>query len=233
MRTQLILAAIFAFLATSVMIAGTAWTAGPRADKFAAAELNEPAPETLATDVRAALGKTGFRVTDSAGKTVCDVWLRAELPVIAKFQEQLDLKYPLEPGTLIGAIRFPVATTDYRKQSIKPAAYTLRYGQQPQDGNHLGTAQYRDFAIVGPAGDDKSPANLDQEKAMEASKKVTGTTHPAILSLLPPTKRDKLPTMAHDDTLDLEMLVAKTAAKPGGAVKEVQIELVTVGHAPE
>jgi hypothetical protein len=38
--------------------------------------------------------------------------------------------------------------------------------------------------------------------------------------------------MAHDDTLNLEVLVAKTAAK-GGAAKEVQIEFVTVGHAPE
>ena len=203
-----------------------------RAEKYAVAELKETAPEALAAEVRDCLGKTGYRVTNSAGKTICDVWLRAELPVLGKFDEQLDVKYPIGPGTLIGVIRFSEPYSDYRKQKVKPGTYTLRYGHQPQDGNHLGTAQYRDFAIVSPAAEDKSPAAMDQDKAMELSQKTTRTTHPAILSLLPPQKRDKLPSMAHDDTLNLEVLVAKTAAK-GSASKEIQIELVTVGHAPE
>jgi hypothetical protein len=209
-------------------------SAGPveKAAKYAVAELKEAAPDALAPEVRDVLAKSGYRVTDSADKTICDLWLRAELPLIGKFDEQLDLKYPIDSGTLIGAVRFPNGHSDYRKQKIKPGTYTLRYGHQPQDGNHLGTAQYRDFAIVIPAAEDKSPSGLSQEKAEKLSTKVTSTTHPAICSLLPPQKRDKLPTMAHDDTLNLEVLVAKTAAK-GGAAKEVQIEFVAVGHAPE
>ncbi len=222
------------FAATVVcLVVAAVFASAPPENKYAVAELKEPAPDVLAADIGAALGKTGYRVTGAEGKTICDVWLRAEMPVIAKFQEQFDIKYPIEPGTLVGAIRFPAATTDYRKQAIKQAVYTLRYGHQPQDGNHLGTAQFRDFVTIAPAAEDKSPATLDPEKALDLSKKATGTTHPAILSLLPPSKRDKLPTMAHDDTLNLEVLVAKTAAKPGGAAKEVQIELVAVGHAPE
>ena len=221
-----ILASVAAALG-SFAIAGS-----PAAEKYAVAELKEAAPESLAAEVRDALGKSGYRVTDSAGKTICDLWLRAEMPVLGKFDEQLDLKYPIEPGTLIGAVRFPAAHEDYRKQKVKPWTYTLRYGHQPQDGNHLGTAQYRDFGIASPAADDKSTAGMTQEKAMELSKKAAGSTHPAIFSLLPPQKRDKCPTTAHDDTLNLELLVAKTAAK-GGAAKEVQIEFVAVGHAPE
>lgn len=222
-----------ALLATTAMlVVDLSLASVSAAGKYAVAELKEAAPDTLAAEVRDTLGKSGYRVTDAAGKTICDLWLRAELPVLGKFDEQLDVKYPIGPGTMIGAIRFSVAYSDYRKQKVKPGTYTLRYGHQPQDGNHLGTAQYRDFAIVSPATEDKSPAGMDQEKAMELSKKTTGTTHPAILSLLPPQKRDKLPTMAHDDTLNLEVLVAKTAAK-GSASKEIQIELVAVGHAPE
>jgi hypothetical protein len=209
--------------------------AGARAgDKYKAAELKEAAPKELTAEVRGALAKSGYRVTGPDGKTVCDVWLVAELPIADAFQEQLDLKYPIEPGTLVGAIRFPADTADYRKQQIKAGVYTLRYGHQPQDGNHLGTAQFRDFVILGPAASDKSPAGLSQDDATELSTKVTKKTHPAILSLLPPQAgRKQLPAMAHDDTLNLEVLVAKTAGKAGKTTKDVQIELVAVGHAPE
>ena len=218
----------------AVVLSGSTLVGRPAAEKYSAAELKEPAPEQLAADVREGLGKTGYRVADSSGKTICDVWLRAELPVLEKFTAQNDVTYPIEPGTLIGAIRFPAANSDYRKQSIKSGTYTLRYGHQPQDGNHLGTAQNRDFAIASLAAEDKSPEGMSQEKAMEQSKKASGTTHPAIFSLLPPQEgRGKLPTMAHEDTLNLEVLVAKTTAKKGAPTKEVQIELVTVGHAPE
>lgn len=217
----------------AVLIGALSLHADANEGKYAAKELKELPPDTLSASVRESLSQSGYRVIDRDGKTVCDVWLRKELPILAKFNELLDLKYPIEPGTLVGAIRFPNDTSDYRKQAIKAAAYTLRYGHQPQDGNHLGTAQYRDFVIVGPASDDKSPETVTADKAIEMSTKVTRSTHPAILSLLPPLKRDTVPSMAHDDTLDLEVLVAKVAAKPGSTVKTVQIELVTVGHAPE
>jgi hypothetical protein len=203
------------------------------AEKYSVAELKESAPDSLSKEVRDVLGKAGYRVTNSAGKVVCDLWLRNPLPIIDKFVAQNDVEYPIEPGTLVGAIRFPQASSDYRKQTIKAGAYTLRYGQQPQDGNHIGTAQYRDFLMAIPAADDKSPEGLTQEKATEMSKKASGTTHPSIFSILPPQKgRAMTPTMTHQDELNLELLVAKTPAK-GGSAKELQIEFVAVGHAPE
>jgi hypothetical protein len=206
---------------------------GPNAvDTYSVTELKEAAPDALAADVRGALGKTGYRVA-SGDKTICDLWLRAPMPVIDKFVANNDVEYPIEPGTLIGAIRFSQTSSDYRKQTIKAGTYTLRYGHQPQDGNHIGTAQNRDFAIASPSADDKSPEGLTQEKAMEMSKKASGSTHPAIFSLLPPQAgRSKVPGMAHEDNLKLEVLVLKTPAKSGSA-KEVQIEFVAVGHAPE
>jgi hypothetical protein len=217
-----------------VVLLVTLAVAASSADKYKVAELKEDAPKELAAQVRGVLAKNGYRVSGPDGKTVCDVWLVAELRIADGFQEQLDLKYPIEPGTLVGAIRFPGDTMDYRKQQIKAGAYTLRYGHQPQDGNHLGTAQFRDFVILGPADGDKSPAAISQDDATELSTKVTKKTHPAILSLLPPQSgRKQLPGMAHDDTLNLEVLVAKTAGKAGKTTKDIQIELVTVGHAPE
>ena len=203
-------------------------------EKYSVKELGETAPDVLSKEVREVLGQTGYRVVNSADKTICDLWLRIEVPVIEKFEEQLDVKYPVQPGSLLAVIRFPANYSDYRKQKIKAGTYTLRYGHQPQDGNHLGTAQYRDFVIASPAADDKSPAPVGQETLEEMSTKVTNTTHPAILSLLPPLKgRGKLPAMAHDDTLNLEVLVVTTSTAKGSSTKELQLELVTVGHAPE
>jgi hypothetical protein len=153
--------------------------------------------------------------------------------VIDKFVAQNDVEYPIEPGTLVGALRFPAVSSDYRKQTVKAGTYTLRYGQQPQDGNHIGTAQYRDFVMAIPAADDKSPDVLTQEKATDMSKKAAGTTHPAIFSILPPQKgRGKLPAMAHHEELNLDLLVAKIDTQ-GSSTKELQIEFVAVGHAPE
>ncbi len=217
-----------------VFLIGASLASAAKDAKYTVAELKEAAPKELAADVGGVLAKVGYRVSSADGKTVCDVWLVAEVPIADAFQEQLDLKYPIEPGTLIGVIRFPANTADYRKQQIKAGVYTLRYGHQPQDGNHLGTAQFRDFVILGPADKDKSPATISQDDATELSTKVTNKTHPAILSLLPPQAgRKQLPTMGHDDTLNLEVLVAKTAGKAGKTKRDIQIELVTVGHAPE
>jgi hypothetical protein len=218
----------------ALLLGAAAVNAATPAAGYRVAELKEPAPEPLAAELRAALGKSGYRVTDESGKVVCDVWLRSDLPILEQFQEQLELKYPIAPGTLLGAIRYPAATSDYRKQSIKPGVYTLRYGHQPQDGNHIGTAVYRDFAVVLPASEDKSPDLLSAEKAMDLSKKTSGTTHPAILSLLPAQPgREQVPTMARDEAFEFEILVVKTSGKQGAKTRDLQIELVVVGHAPE
>lgn len=232
MRTTIILVGLLAAIGILPTTANPAYSSA--ADKYAASELKESAPEPLAMEIRELLGKSGYRVSAASGKTICDVWIRRELPLLEKFQEQNELKYPIDPGTLFGAIRFPSATTDYRNQAIKSGTYTLRFGHQPQDGNHIGTAKFRDFVVACPAADDKSGANMDPEKAMELSKKAVNSTHPAIFSLLPPQPgRDKFPSIAHDDELNLEMLVIKTAVKKGSLTKDIQIELVTVGHAAE
>lgn len=231
MRLQPLMGVLLAVAAAATLAATP--NAAPVQGKYTVAELKESAPDALTPEVRNSLGKAGHRVNDSAGKVVCEVWLRPDLPVIEKIQEQF-VMYPIEPGTLVGAVRFPAAGSDYRKQKFNAGVYTLRYGHQPQDGNHLGTADYRDFLILLPAAEDKSVAKMKQEPAMEVSKKVSGTTHPAILSLLPPEKnRAKLPIMVHQDTLSLEVLVTKTTGKLGSKTQDVPFELVAVGHGAE
>ena len=223
---------IGALTAAALLALGMAAAAAPPESKYTVKQLDEAVPGPLAPDVRGTLTKTAYRVHDPNGKVVCDVWLRADVPMLGKFQEQVDLKYALEPGTLVGAIRFPAATSDYRSQNLKAGVYTLRYAQQPQDGNHLGTAVYRDFLVLGAAAEDKKVGEVTQEQAIKQSKKGSGSTHPAILSLLPPDKElDKLPAVLHDGSLNLEALAAKTGGKLGDKTKDLPIALVVVGHA--
>lgn len=229
----------FAVLLISSLVGSIAASAtdGVRPDstdsKIVAAELKETPPSDLFEDLRKHMSATGLRITDS-GKPVCDVWLRDVIPVLPGFEPQLDLQYPIEPGTFLGAIRFSTNATDFRRQPIKPGVYTLRYGHQPQDGNHLGTAQYRDFCTLAPAALDKSPETISAETAQTLSKKAAGTSHPAIMSLLPPQKdRKTLPTSVHDGSMEFDILVVRVPCKPDLKTKSVQLELVVVGHAAE
>jgi hypothetical protein len=85
------------------------------------------APQGLAAEVAAAIGETGFRITGKDG-VICDVWLAKEIVQKPKFKSSLRIKYPFQPGTLIGAIRYPAGSkpNDFRGQSLKPGTYTLR-----------------------------------------------------------------------------------------------------------
>src|SRR5262249_12363102 len=67
---------------------------------------------------------------------------------------------------------------------IPTGVYTLRLGNQPQDGDHLDTAPHTEFAVLSPAAADKGVATMEVKALHEASIKITGT-HPAVLLLFP------------------------------------------------
>jgi hypothetical protein len=75
---------------------------------------------------------------------------------------------------------------EIRGKAVKPGVYTLRYGLQPQNGDHLGISTFRDFLLLGPAAIDTDPKVLGFDGAVAISKEVIGTAHPASLSLDPP-----------------------------------------------
>src|SRR5438445_7607443 len=99
--------------------------------------LKEP-PAGLSSEVAAAINPSGFRISGKDG-VICDVWLAKVVPLKPKFKSSLRIKYPFQPGELVGAIRFPEGSkpNDFRGQALKSGTYTLRYGLQPDDGNHL------------------------------------------------------------------------------------------------
>ena len=75
---------------------------------------------------------------------------------------------------------------EIRGKAVKPGVYTLRYGLQPQNGDHLGISTFRDFVLLSPAALDRDPKALGFDGVVALSKEVIGTAHPASLSLDPP-----------------------------------------------
>jgi hypothetical protein len=126
----------------------------------------------------------GHRISTGDGSPLCDIWLRAGVPSQSK-KEVSGVLYPqLAESTLIAVISFPQAFADYRGEGIKAGLYTLRYELIPQDGNHLGVAENRDFALLIPAASDPDPAaTFNFSDLVRLSSRSTGSRHPAPVSL--------------------------------------------------
>jgi hypothetical protein len=64
--------------------------------------------------------------------------------------------------------------------------YTLRFGLQPQNGDHLGISPNREFLLLSPAAADLDPKVLGFDAVVAIAQQTTGTSHPASLSIDPP-----------------------------------------------
>ncbi len=208
------------------------------ADDYKVAAAEQSVPDEVAPDIAKLLTPHVSKVT-SGKRTLCEIWLRSAVPVQAAFAPSDTVLYSFEPGQLVGVIRFPRKTTDFRNQEIVAGVYTLRYGLQPVDGNHVGTSETRDFLLLSPAAEDKDPAKLEMENLYKISRDASETTHPAILPLRavsPDTEADKTPLLVHDEAAELWSVVVKGATATGtdGDQKEDKlIQFVVVGHAAE
>lgn len=211
----------------------TGWLAIASASAFAdegfeLAGVEKP-PAGLSEPVLAALETKGVQV---AGKEspICTIWLAKALPLKPNFKSTLNVKYPLTPGQLVGALEVQSDSfTDFRGQPIKAGVYTLRYGQQPTDGNHVGTSELADFLLAVPAASDADPAPVKPANLFKRSAKATGSNHPAILSLLPPGEKAASPALEHDATKELWTVQLAGSATPAGGETVVPLKLVIIG----
>ncbi len=204
------------------------------AAEFKAEALKQPAPaDSVAADIAKTLAPTAVKVTED-GAAVCEIWLCKQWNVKAGFKPTFQVLYPFEVGELIGVVRYAQREEDFREQRIRSGVYTLRYAYQPQDGNHIGTSDTRDFLVLLPAAADTKPARLDLQKMYDLSSKVSKSPHPAILSMLATFgKVDSLPAMRHDEDRNLWSLRVQGQAKAGEKTENLTIEFVVEGHAAE
>jgi hypothetical protein len=158
-------------------------------------------PKQLSDAVRKVLDNRCIQLQDGKGNTIAEVWLAKE-PVGKATAEQIKngLTYREFPqSTILGAIRVAKAMQDYKKQKIPAGVYTLRLGIQPEDGDHMGTSPYNEFALLCPADQDKKTDLLEVKDLRELSAKTTDN-HPGVFVLFP----------AEKDAGDKPKLVSKT-----------------------
>jgi len=200
--------------------------------------LKEGPPAGLAGAIKGALDAQGYRVTDDQGKSYAEFWLRKSVPAKGKpAGPEAAVLFPvLAEGELLGALRFPGEGHDYRDQTIAQGVYTLRYGLQPVNGDHLGVSTYRDYALLVPAGKDQALANLASKKLEEQSASSAGTNHPAVLMLLAApngSKGTSEPSMVHDATLNIwgAVVPLNLGIKGETAAFTLPVQLILVGVA--
>jgi hypothetical protein len=113
-------------------------------------------------------------------------WLVNELPLQSKPSSAAKALDAVKQATLLGVVSVPKAQRDYRDDELAAGVYTMRFALQPQDGNHLGSAEFLYFAVLTPAKLDTKPDGItDYKSLVKASSKETSTDHPVILSLRP------------------------------------------------
>ncbi|MGH9353018.1 MAG: hypothetical protein ACRD2G_12800 [Terriglobia bacterium] len=148
------------------------------------------APAAVPAPLQAVLESQGGQFMTVQGAPVCEIWWRKGIPVQKSAGGSPDVLYGgLSMGELVGVVNFPAAAKDFRGQAIKPGYYTLRYALIPQDGNHMGVSAYSDFLLLVTAANDANPSrNMTFDEVVKASRLATGTGHPGILMLDPPSQ---------------------------------------------
>jgi hypothetical protein len=186
-------------------------------------------PEGLSPEIASQLSPMGYKVM-SGNRTVCEIWPAKQWDTNADFAPSTTVLYPLKQGTLVGAIRFARKGHDFRDQEIPAGVYTLRYANQPVDGNHVGTFDTRDFLLMVPASKDMSPAAIAEMDLFTASADSAESTHPAIMPLVKAAEGDEQPAMRHLEEHDWWTLRLAGNDKAGG---KVVLELIVAGVAAE
>ena len=138
----------------------------------------DPVPSEIAASVAASLAPGGVRAT--VGTATLSFWWVKTLPM------KVGGSWGDVPeGALVGAVRIDKDFRDIRGRVIKPGTYTLRYGIQPANGDHLGVSPFREFLLLSPAGVDTDAAPKGHDGAIDLSKQVDRILRSGA-SILPP-----------------------------------------------
>ncbi len=187
-------------------------------------------PKDLAKNVAGKIDPNGYAIVGPTD-TIGTIWLAKNLAVKPGFEPSFSVKYPFTVGELIGVleVKKDSGMTDFRGQELKAGVYTLRYGQQPQDGNHIGTSESSDFLLALPAKKDTKPGTLaNSDKLIEESASAAGSSHPAIFSLLAPEKVANA-KLTHNEDREFWILDLIASGKDKNKAVKVPLKLVVIG----
>ena len=186
----------------------------------------EAAPAALASALHATIAPGGIRATISG--TPLDFWFVKTLPL--KPASTTTSWAAVEEGTLVGAVRLASEFRDIRGRLIKPGVYTLRYGIQPQNGDHLGVSPFREFLLLSPAAVDTNAAAPGHEPTIEMSIKTAGGSHPAVWSIDPPVATEAALANHTTDLGHKAVVVEVPVSRAGQSAGTLRFGVVLIGR---
>lgn len=111
----------------------------------------------------------------------------ASAPAGGSAFERTRVAYGFAPGAFVGVLEVsgPDGWTDAKGQRVAPGAYAAVYAIQPILKAHAGTTRIRDVLLLVAPADARLPVD-DPARAAEASRRVAGSGHPAVVALATP-----------------------------------------------
>lgn len=192
---------------------------------------DKPPPKEIGGTILAVLQPKAIQLL-SGDKPALEIWLRQEIPLKSKPSSASDALGSVSETALIGIVAVEdKGFQDYKGNDLSAGTYTARFGLQPQDGDHLGTADYNTFLVLIPADSDKELNGIDKFKPMvKASGKATSSGHPVVLSLRPPSGGATATSLTEPAT-DHKAIRIKLPGKvsSGGDKAEIVFDLVYQG----
>lgn len=212
-----------------ILIAFALTLAVSRGAELSLKVIDKAPPEIVDASITKLLKLQALQLAD--GSTAAwEFWWVNEVPLKSKPATAESSLSALQQATLVGVVNVPKARRDYRDDEIAAGVYTMRFILQPQDGNHLGTAEFDFFVALVPVKSDTKPDGIaDYKSLVKASSKVNPGDHPLILSVRP-SKESEAPKLT-DPAPEHKALRVKMPGKVsgGGDKADVQFELVYEG----
>lgn len=190
-------------------------------------------PAELPAEIRPWLQTNAIQLLDG-DKPAFEFWFRTDVPLTAAPASPAKSLDTLKQPDLVGAARVAKDSRDYRDDELPAGLYTLRFGLQPSDGNHLGSSDYVYFLVLVPAKYDAKPAAIHDYKTLtKASSKDTSTGHPLIFSLRPVAGAPGETPSLQQPAPDHKAVRLRLPGRAGETKAEVIFDLVYEGKAPK
>ncbi len=180
-------------------------------------------PKELDASIRAKLQSKAIQLLDGENPAY-EFWFVSELPLSSKPESAINAFGAIPQAALLGAVSVSKSRRDYRDDEVSAGVFTMRYALQPQDGNHLGTAEHSFFALLVSAKIDTAPASItDYKKLVHSSSRGTASEHPVVISLRPaPSDDGELPKL-NDPLPDHKSVRVRIPAKVLGPTSQVSV----------
>ncbi|MEY2408713.1 MAG: hypothetical protein QOF48_1383 [Verrucomicrobiota bacterium] len=201
------------------------------AAEFALKTAEQPVPKEIGESIRAVMQAKSLQLM-RGDKPSLEIWIRQEVPLKSKPVSSNDALGAIPETTLLGVVTVKDSSLhDYKDNEIPRGIYTARFGLQPKDGDHLGTAEFDFFLVLVAAENDRELAGLDKFRAMvKASGKSTPSGHPLVVSLRPASGEGIVPRLTEPVAEHKAIRVSIPGKTTGGEASPVAFDLVWSGH---